>query len=63
MDNAYALESYVRDRLAAARAAAAHRALRPASRRRRLRGELGALLIALGQRLAAAPPSAHVTRA
>jgi len=63
MDNAYALEIYVRDRLAAARAAAALRALRPGARRRRLRGELGALLIALGRRLAAAQPPAHVTRA
>jgi hypothetical protein len=63
MDNAYALEVYVRDRLANARAAAARRALRPASRRRRLRRELGALLISLGQRLAAAAPPAHVTRA
>jgi hypothetical protein len=55
-DNDYALERYVRDRLADARAQAARRALRPA-RPRRVRVELGRALIALGQWLAQPSPA------
>jgi hypothetical protein len=60
--NDYALEVYVRDRLAAARAAAVRRALLPA-RRGRLRVEVGAALIALGRWLATPEPAADRTRA
>ncbi len=63
MDNLYALESLVRERLAAARAAAAGRALVPPRRRRPLRVRLGVRLIVLGERLVAPPPVARETRA
>lgn len=61
--NEYALEQEVRDRLAHARAAAMRRALVPARPRRRLRAELGARLVALGERLMAPRPAPHETRA
>ncbi len=65
--NEYTLECCVRDRLARARAdaraAATRRALRPVRPRRRLRGVLGAALIALGQWLLDATPAPHETRA
>ena len=60
--NDYVLERYVRDRLADARAAAARHASIP-GRRRRLRVELGAALIALGQWLLEPAPAPDGTRA
>jgi hypothetical protein len=60
--NEYALDRFVRDRLATARAEAAQRALRPA-RPRRVRVELGRALIALGQWLVEPAPAPTRTRA
>ena len=61
--NEYVLERYVRDRLADARAAAVRHATIPGRRRRRLRVELGAALIALGQWLLEPAPAPDGTRA
>lgn len=60
--NEYELDRLVRDRLADARAEAARRALRPV-RPRRVRGELGRALIALGEWLAEPAPAPTRTRA
>ena len=60
--NEYALERHVRDRLADARARAARHALRPV-RPRRVRVELGRLLITLGQWLVEPAPTPTRTRA
>ena len=60
--NEHALERLVRDRLADARAHAARRALRPV-RPRRVRVELGRLLIALGHWLVEPAPAPTRTRA
>ena len=56
--NDYVLAALVHDRLADARAAALRRALVP-RRRGRLREELGAALVSVGQWLLQPPPAAR----